>query len=616
MDANIKFKKAWSDKGVSEVIGTILMLAITVVLFSTIMLAVMNIPTPSQRPSADFSATLKFTTPTDAYLNITHMGGETLFNYSTSIFILKGETTTAYYLADGGIPLTWSISQVWSIKLSSLTTSTRLEVRIIDLDSSSTVWTSMVSSGQTSSYPIILQRWVDANISTLTLDPIRSSDTKGFTFYVRVIDSDYDLNSTGVWVDASPVGGSSHKVRSAASGGVWEFVFDPASDPTSYDKKPLFIHAIDELGHESIESYVLSVQQPDITINEGDQNTYTNPPVGEEGLPSYMVYVHGDQGYVVLGEMNNTNVSREWGVEANTSDPKFIFTQGQEWVFIRVGSKILKNVDAKNMFSVRSLFSNEEIVPPSNSSGFSLLTVAGPAYIYQAKFNSSLLAPGAYNVFIDLLSSSVEGQAPARFMADFVLTILAQPGQEPIFVPTVTFWDKDRRIDGTAQQWGNKTTPYDLSDVSMSKVWVEIKMQTVGAAASASVYEVRILDMRGRTNLYGDPPTGDGMISAIGSDGTHVCYYFSVDLRLRNGVSYSAGMGAYTMRIVKIFDDNEGIYSISQPIWIRSAVSTKNFVVASSGFGLGDSSSNFMHIDYLFQIDNNKFFTTRVLEAA
>jgi len=618
LEANIKFKKKWSDRGVSEVIGTILMLAITVVLFSTIMVSVMTLPAPQQRPNADFLATLTFQSGNTAYLNVTHIGGETLFASSARIIVIKDVTNSATYtLSDGGITDNWDIGEMWSMLLSGVTISTRVEATVVDLDSNSMIWSSLVTGGQASLYPQILQRWVDADTSTLTLDPIRVSDTTGFTFYVRVSDADYDLSDSGVWVDASSVGGSSHMSYSRVSGGVWEFDFTSISDASAYDGKPLFIHAVDDAGHETVESYMLSVLQPDVVTNEEtNYYNYSTPEVGEEGLPSYLVYIHGDQGYVVLGE--DKTEPRTWGAVANTSDPKFTFTQGEEWCFIRIGTKNLRNVDGKNTMEIRGIYSNQLVSPPSNNSAFSLYTISGPAYIYQAKFNTSLLTPGMYSVFIDLLSTATEGGTPSRFQANFVLTILAPSGQENAFVPTLKYYKEDRRSNPSAAEWGTKTDPFDLSSVSTSVVWVKVGLQTIGAASSASIKDIRLTDMRARANLYGDAPTGDNMISSVGADASHGVYYFSIDLRLRNGVTYTSGLSAYSLTLGKISDADEGIYTISLPIWIRSSSVSRNFIATTDGFGFGKTSGtdNFIHDDYIFHIDNNKFFTTRVIDSA
>lgn len=624
MTNEIKFKKKWMDnKGVSEVVGTILLLAITVVLFSSIMVFVTNMPTPVNKPSADFVSSMTFLASdhTQGYLNLTHNGGEALWAYATSIIVVKEGTITPilFNVTDGGITSPkWSIGTTWSYLMAGLTTSMELDVKIADTDTNSLVWQGTVSGGTGSSAPVILQRWADADTTTLTVDPIRESDT-GFTVYVRATDPDSDLADTGVWLDAAAIGGSSH-LDGTMSSGVWAFTFSGIAEGTAstYDGKPLFIHAKDAANHETIETFQLEVQQPDITNYEGDTfNNYTDTtPVEGEGLPAYIYYVHGDQGYVVVGE--NKTAPRTWGALADTNDYRFNYTQGEGWIFFRVASKVVKNVDAQNTLSIKNLYSNLEVTPPSSSSAFTLYTVSGPVYIYQAKFNSSVLTTGAYAAHLHLESSTMEGIAPGRFQADFILIIDPASGQESVFTPSLYLFDKNRHIYSSAQEWGTKTNPFDLSQLSTSIVWTEVRMQDVGAASLASIYEVRLIDMKGRTNLYGDPPTGNGMISALSTDNANVTYYFSIDLRLKNGMTLSPGLAAYTIILTKVFDANEGIYTVSMPIWVRSAVETKNYIAGTSGFGWGKTSGtdNFIHSDYMFQIENNKFFTTAVIDAA
>ena len=612
----IKFKKKWSDnKGVSEIIGTILMLAITVVLFSSIMVFVTNMPTPIARPTADFLSSLTYNTTTNSgTVTLTHNGGEALNDYETQLLVIVDGNVrlTPRTMAAGGLGSTWKIGQKWTCWIPSLGVTNTLEIMVIDLHSNSQVWDGKISAGAGNNAPVILQRWTDSDRTTLTPDPIIEGDV-GFSFYVRVTDLDSTLVLGSVTVDATSISGT---YTSAVSAGVWEFIFTNSITQASlFDGKPLFITASDGT-HQAKETFILTVSASE-RGPQGDKGD-PGPPgdevtPGEEGLPAYIYYVHGDQGYVVVGE--NKTAPRTWGASANTNDYRFNYTQGEGWIFFRVASKVVKNLDAQNVLSIRNLYSNLEVTPPSSSSAFTLFTVSGPVYIYQAKFNSSALTTGAYAAHIHLESSTMEGTTPGRFQADFILRIDPASGQQSVFTPSLYTFDKNRHIYSSAQQWGTKTNPFDLSQISTSIIWMEVRMQDVGAASLASIYEVRLIDMKGRTNLYGDPPTGNGMISAISTDNGNVTYYFSIDLRLKNGMTLSPGLAAYTIILTKVFDANEGIYTVSMPIWVRAAVETKNYIAGTSGFGWAYGTGNFLHKDLLFQIENNKFFTTNVVDA-
>jgi flagellin-like protein len=620
----IKFKKKWSDnKGVSEIIGTILMLAITVVLFSSIMVFVTNMPTPIARPTADFLSSLTYNTTTNSgTVTLTHNGGEALNDYETQLLVIVDGNIrlTPRTMAAGGLGSTWKIGQKWTCWLPSLGATNSLEIMVVDLHSNSQVWDGKISAGAGNNAPVILQRWTDSDTSTLTADPIIEGDV-GFSLFVRVTDADNNL--LNVTVDASSIGSGSNKGNYSINAGVWEFKFTNSITQASlFDGRPLLIKAKDRStpANWANATFLLTVSASE-RGPQGQQGP-PGPPAdevapGEEGLPSYLVYVHGDQGYVVLGE-DESRRNGSWGQYANTSEPKFNFTQGEEWIFIRIGSKNVKNLDAKNTITVRNIFSNTIVSSVSSDNAFSLLTVSGPAYIYQDKFNSSYLSPGAYSVFIDLLSTATEGSSPSRFQASFVLTIdSADESAPPVFVPTIKIFKEDRRVNPLATEWGiNKTESFDLSEIGTSIMWVEVVMQDVGAASSALIQDVKISDMRGRTNLYGNPPVLPNMMSAISRDTGLKTYYFSIDLRFKNGVTYSASLSSYNIGIGKIADSNEGVYSLSTPIWIKYSVQSNNYVIATSGFGFDSSgSSTFIHSDYLFQTDNNKFFTTRILDG-
>ena len=611
----IKFKKKWSDnKGVSEIIGTILMLAITVVLFSSIMVFVTNMPTPIMRPTADFLSSLDVSTDPPT-LTLTHNGGEALNDYETVILVIIDGTVRTRYFDTGTSTSKWSIGEPWKFTgFHNFGSNTSLEAMIIDTHSNSQIWDGKISAGAGNNAPVILQRWTDSDRTTLTPDPIIEGDV-GFSFYVRVTDLDSTLVLGSVTVDATSISGT---FTSAVSAGVWEFIFTNSITQASlFDGKPLFITASDGT-HQAKETFILTVSASERGPqgekgDPGDPGDEVTP--GDEGIPSYIYYRSGDQGYVVVGE--DKTAPRTWGATANTDDFRFNYTQGEGWIFFRVASKNVKNLDVMNAISIRNLYSNEEITPPSSSSAFALFTVSGLFYVYQYKFNSSALSAGAYATHIHLESSTSEGTSPGRCLADFILTIDAAAGQETVFSPTLYTFDKNRHLY-SAQEWGTKTQPYDLSNLSTSIMWTEVEMQDVGAASSASIYEVRVLDLKGRTNLYGDPPTGDNMISSLSTDNTNITYYFSVDLRLKNGVTFNPGTAAYTLVLTRVFDGNEGIYTVSKPIWIKAAVETKNYIAGTSGFGWGKAvgGDNFIHSDYLFSIDNNKFFTTRVIDAA
>ncbi len=100
----VKGKKLYKkEKGVSEVLGSILILLITVMLFSTVFYYVSTMPTPHQRIYAQFDANLKIEQDANGnyYLNITvkNVGGESLVDWRTMFIIVIDFTAKQHMLS-------------------------------------------------------------------------------------------------------------------------------------------------------------------------------------------------------------------------------------------------------------------------------------------------------------------------------------------------------------------------------------------------------------------------------------------------------------------------------------------------------------------------------------
>ncbi len=88
------------DSGVSEVVGSILTLSITIILFSAIFATVQTMEAPISQSSTTISVNLE-EADNNYFLNITNMGGKSLGEYETSIQILVDEVTSySFYFND------------------------------------------------------------------------------------------------------------------------------------------------------------------------------------------------------------------------------------------------------------------------------------------------------------------------------------------------------------------------------------------------------------------------------------------------------------------------------------------------------------------------------------
>ncbi|MCJ2533205.1 MAG: type IV pilin N-terminal domain-containing protein, partial [Candidatus Thermoplasmatota archaeon] len=152
-----------SDKsGVSEVIGNILILMITVILFSSIVMYVDQIPVPETTTKADFAATITFETSgtTTASLTVTHAGGVSLAAVDTAILLHIDSTTQYYDLSEDADfdHTTWHMGIDWTKNFTVPSPASEITVTVIDLAKAMSVWVSQVSGGTGGNAPIVLQR--------------------------------------------------------------------------------------------------------------------------------------------------------------------------------------------------------------------------------------------------------------------------------------------------------------------------------------------------------------------------------------------------------------------------------------------------------------------------
>jgi hypothetical protein len=619
-------RKSWSEmNGVSDVVGNILILLITVVLFTSIIMFVNKIPVPQQATKVDFVASISFFDGgTRANLTVTHAGGALLQSTQTLILVQRDNTNFAYYLnndTDWNRP-TWSTGVSWKKLITGMSYTTRVTVTVIDLDKSSTIWTSQVTGGSGGNPPGILQRYIDSNTLTQSADPVKESDN--FTMYVYVSDVDGDLDTTKVWINSSMFQGAIGLQRSPKApisagpmGGWFEWYFlvwDMTSQPKQIlyhaedlDGAVVIIHATDKAGHETVSTFTIDITilPTDVLAPYEPNFIYGNYP-GEGGLPAYLTWSSpATRSGFGIYEENRSNPGT-----ANVSMPKTAFVK-DEAVFIRVASLYISNVLGENRVILTDTRTGTVYTPTYNGTSSSSVPFypylsGGGAYVYECVFYTgwdppksyTSLPPGSYTVDIYLASAGAPGSGVQRFQTR--QHIIITQGDSPIdFIPTIwLFKDAARTII-----WGNKTTPYDISGGTF-KVYASVRvMDTTATAPTAE--EVRIMDMSGGSELYGKPPAGS-MISGF-SQGNSTAYKFEIDLRYNNGNQWLSSTNAYTVFTSKFSDANEGVYSLSQQIYVKGFGSRADFFVGSDGLNVGHS--NFDVKSYLSFIENNNFFT-------
>jgi flagellin-like protein len=207
-------------RGVSEVVGTILILALTVVLFSSIFFFVSAFPKPSSQPNSQFLGQLYYSIATKgsstwtnvSYLTITYLAGSAVFSFNTKIYIVSqahpGHTSNPYTLANGGLSAgTWATGQVWNVSLAAdgLTIPDNLTVSVVSAGTQ--VYHQLLPATNPTIPPIFSQA------GTLPGSPILNSS---FSIFVQITDPFLHTTSKQVYLNTTtpglscvnPLGGS------------------------------------------------------------------------------------------------------------------------------------------------------------------------------------------------------------------------------------------------------------------------------------------------------------------------------------------------------------------------------------------------------------------------
>lgn len=618
MNLDTRKRKGWKTEGVSEIVGNILILMITVVLFTGIIAFVQNMPVPQQTTKADFSASISFSSNyRHANLTLVHAGGKVLNTEDIGILVEQDGFLHPFNLSDDPnfTATTWSTGRPWTIQLDDTRLTSVIVVTVADNRNSQMVWTSQVTGGAMGSPPNIQQRYVDSEPSTSTPDAVKENDT--FSLFVKVDDIDGDLST--VWIDASGVNitGSNGNHRGGTLWAVgwykWDFgrIDNVNGSATMVDGNVIIIHAVDSELHETQSSYIL-----DVTILPSDLYEVTVPvysELGTSGLPAYLSFIsaalgHGFGFYKELLDQYGNKRGK-----ADTDDPSVYFTKDEN-VFIRFASLTMSNVFSDNRLIITDTrtglrFSPDYASATPNSTAaapFYPYPTGGGAYVFECAFSTKNLPQSTYTISVYLKNLPGLGQTQQSFAADQLISVNLT-GSPDQFMPELYLYKNSAYGDGDL--WGySRDKAFDISSSASNTVYLTIHVQNT-KVGDATVAEVRITDLSGGSELYGVPPAG-GMISTIGVKDSGN-YTMSLALRLNNGDMWLPGTNAYTVYISKLNDTNEGIYSLSRQLWVKGSQGKADFFVGTSGMASGNS--NFQIREYQYYIQNNNFFSTRVM---
>lgn len=546
----------------SEVIGTVLLLAMTVVVFSGIILFVNSLTGPGNQTYVDLVPSLQRTDANNGIITITHAGGQSLDATQTGVIVTSNSTQFVLTVLDGLSPVNgkWVTGQRWTVPFlgNQLSQNATIQVTVIDQRTNQVVLLAIVQRGigTGGAFPIIGAGAVIPDGYVL------NSGSHLYKIRVVAVDYDSDLPKNGVTVTLSTLGcGIANQTLQDTGFGVYESTgwstISSCMNPGTY---PVKVTATDLVGHQSNATMYFVVRSLNPT-----------PIIGGSG-PFGWVFNNQFQAYEIYN-------STEWDAGRFNATPTRNFVKG-ETVVIAVASQFLKNVDLQNdvaLYGTTTLpvvaitysggvWSTTTI--PSSHAAFRFEEFIAGYFLYTYRFstdsssygyNGSQLALGKYSLEMTLRANNVDPPLN-RFSTADSINITDASGGMPAY-PKFEFFSNP--------QLTIPSTYYSFTDT----VFVRITVRDTNAGASFGV--VTISDYLGGIQVRSPP--GNSPVTAVTVKNSTI-YTFSVDLSNPNGDSWVYGQNAYGVKLTQLIDDNEkyslvGQIVVTGPKWALDVVS-------------------------------------------
>jgi hypothetical protein len=274
--------RKYKNDGVSEVVGSLFLLVMTVAFFSVILLWVYNFDSPDSEARVVLYPTMDRINATTTNISIVHRGGEALPENAAQIMVtIENHTMSTlagpYNYSDGWEqPGKWSIGDRWAHIFTDCPVDSRVVITVVDRTQQSTVLRSELQRGVFqggSANPII-------GVPIVLPDDEVIADGSD-TFYIRAIAADYDndLPDNGLVADLTPVwAGLGSVILEHRGFGVYESVTitcPSAARPGEYN---LNVTATDSKGHTDTNWAIIKIKSPDVSP---PLVIITNPTSGE-----------------------------------------------------------------------------------------------------------------------------------------------------------------------------------------------------------------------------------------------------------------------------------------------------------------------------------------------
>lgn len=620
------------ESGVSEVIGTILILAMTVVLFSTIIIWVSSIPTPSAQTRLDINSVMDpLYNPqgVEIGVNITliHQGGESLNPTPTVIYVTSQRASDPARtdiirlqqynpnlaapngLTDGTNAI-WNVGERWAYRNTTLRSTDVISVTIVDLVKSSVLWTHELTAPAGTRPPVFVEKWADSIFETTAIDQVESG--VGFFVFAKVVDPDADLNPASVygtltiWYGTGdscalpqPMRDDGRFPDRVAGDGI--FALGGISCMRSpwpgldWDGSIVLFNATDVRGHTTSSRLVLSVVPGPIIEPGGGGN-------GSTGRPQNLRW-NGRQGYNIFN-------ASQWDRFKYTAKDTRTF-RGSDEVVVVVGSLDLENTFDTNKFTLYDPFSgfppqavvygsNKAISTtslPSSTQALTFLEFVNGYYIYQFRFKlndpatvgtnfqkTPLHPPNYYfaRYTLDILLFSASG---VRFNTTDSINITDEDGYVRDFPQVETFKDS-----GFTQP----AATFKSTDVA----YVQVRMFTVDPVVTNVAFgNIVIKDYQGGTQLMRAPINGNDVnlpicktdgttctganVDAISINGVERVYRFAINFTRANQDAWIEGPQNYALTVTSVKDTDETYANVATQLVVVAPLYKLDVVIGT-----------------------------------
>ena len=259
---------AHDESAVSEIVGSSLILAITVVLFSVLIIWVATLDGPDEKRFVDLDASLTVT-GAGGTLTITHSGGESLWDNLTFVQLFLNDTVSNLNLSGGGVGVKWEMGETWTYSSASIAANTRVELRVIEQSAelNQILLITVLQSGTLggANAPAIHLGWTTPD--TITAD---GSSVFRVKAYATDVDGNLNLNQAGK-VDLSSLGGSaSEKLSDPDGDGTYTTAAQTVPKNITGGRYQLTLTFTDATARTATAKVVLKVRSVDLVYARSD----------------------------------------------------------------------------------------------------------------------------------------------------------------------------------------------------------------------------------------------------------------------------------------------------------------------------------------------------------